>query len=112
MENERELKEIKAVYDHFMEVANGRPIKANVVALRVIMRYLNTINWGMWKLPQLDVGYTANQYMINGQTATTITLDEPIFTSEGRVRKFVVGAPRGHLNQYHNIMRLSDEYPN
>ena len=82
------------------------PIEATAANLYIIMRYLNTINLGLWRLPRLSQGYRANQYSCNGKNATTITLDEGIKNDEGRIfKKFQYGAPSGHLTSYTNIGR-------
>lgn len=82
------------------------PIEATAANLYIIMRYLNTMNYGLWKLPRLSQGYQANQYDCNGKTVTTITLDEGIKNDEGRIFKaFQYGAPSGYLIKYTNIGR-------
>lgn len=60
---------------------------------------MNSQNWGLWKLPELSVGYSAHQYDCDGVTATTICLDEPV---DGRT-KYKVGGRRGHLSQYYKL---------
>lgn len=81
--------------------AAGSPIPATYDNIAVILHYLNTQNWGAWKLPALSVGYTANQYDCDGKSATTLTLDEPIMVGGEPVTKFETGAPHGHLRGYH-----------
>lgn len=69
--------------------------------IAVLLRYLNTMNWGGWHLPTMTVGYACHQYDCDGKTATTITLDEPV---EGYT-KLQYGAPHGHLTGYTHVDR-------
>lgn len=64
--------------------------------IAVLLRYLNTHNWGGWQLPPMTIGYQCNQYDCNGRVATTIILDKPVY---GYTR-LQFGAPRGHLGAY------------
>lgn len=68
--------------------------------INVLLSFLNTQNWGMWKLPKMTIGYKCNQYDCDGKQATTIILDKPIFYKGEMLSHFQVGAPRGHLTQY------------
>lgn len=81
-------------------------IPATVENIRILLHYLNTINWGSWTLPQLTVGYSANQYDCDGKTATTIILQEPVSDEERGIENetmFQTGAPRGHLTKYQRL---------
>jgi len=69
----------------------------------VLLRYLNTKNWGIWRLPKMTIGYACHQYDCDGRTATTIKLDRPIPYGDEMVSQFQFGAPRGHLEKYHAI---------
>lgn len=90
----------KAAYDSLIAQFNGEAIPATMANIKVIAKYLQTVNWGMWgTLPRLTVGYTANQYNCDGEKAVTFIFDEPINGST----KFVFGAPVGHLNNYERI---------
>jgi hypothetical protein len=82
------------------EIKDLPVIPATVDNIRTLLNHLNSNNWGGWTLPKLSIGYSANQYDCDGQSATTITLDEKIEFEGELVDKFVVGAPRGHLNKY------------
>ena len=66
----------------------------------VLLSFLNTQNWGMWRLPNMSIPYKCNQYDCDGKWATTIILDKPIFYKGEMLSHFQVGAPRGHLTQY------------
>ena len=59
------------------------------------------MNWGVWKLPAMTIGYSCNQYDCDGKSAVTIKLDEPV----NGYTKLSYGAPRGHLTAYTNIDR-------
>ena len=69
----------------------------------IVLRYLNTINWGGWELPKMTIGYICNQYDCEGKIATTMKLDESIKLYEDDNETgymFQVGAPVGHLTKY------------
>lgn len=68
--------------------------------LYVLLSYLNTQNWGTWRLPKMTIHYKCNQYDCDGQQATTITLESPIIYQGEMLSKFQVGAPIGHLIHY------------
>ncbi len=84
------------------ELLEMEEIITNVENLYEIMKHLNNNNWGSWKLPNMSTSYTANQYNCDGVIATTIILDKPL---KG-IRKFQLGAPKGHLRRYTNIGRF------
>lgn len=68
-----------------------------------LLRYLNTVNWGVWHLPKMTIGYSCHQYDCDGKTATTIKLDTPIKYWDKPETMFVYGNPRGHLEKYSKI---------
>lgn len=80
--------------------ASGSPIPATYENIAIVLRWLNTQNWGTWTLPALSIGYSAQQYDCDGKIATTITLNRPIYVGGEPVSKFVHGAPHGHLLKY------------
>lgn len=84
-------------------VFNGGTIETTVENIRILLRYLNDINWGVWQLPSMTIGYNCNQYDCDGKTATTITLDSPIEYRGEKVLQFQYGAPSGHLRRYHKL---------
>ena len=61
--------------EEYNAVFNGDAVETTVENIRTLLRYLNDINWGVWQLPSMTIGYTCNQYDCDGKTATTITLD-------------------------------------
>lgn len=69
--------------------------------IAILLRYLNSTNWGVWHLPTMTIGYACHQYDCDGKRASTIKLDEPV---EGYT-KLQYGAPRGHLTAYTNVER-------
>lgn len=69
--------------------------------IAILLRYLNSTNWGVWQLPTMTIGYACHQYDCDGKRASTIKLDEPV---EGYT-KLQYGAPRGHLTAYTNVER-------
>ena len=81
-------------------------IPATTDNVRVVLRHLNSQNWGSWSLPKLSIGYSAHQYDCDGKQATTITLDKPISDDTYGIsseRKFKVGGSKGHLIQYQTL---------
>lgn len=85
------------------EIKEGRIFETNEANIRRVLLYLNSMNWGIWQLPAMTIGYSAHQYDCDGHQATTITLDEPINYQGERVCKFKVGGGRQHLTQYRYI---------
>lgn len=88
------------------------PIPSTYENIGIVLRYLNSINWGGWELPAMTISYSANQYDCDGKTASTMILDKPInihgekegdefYNEDDNFSKFVVGAPAGHLMKYH-----------
>ena len=67
--------------------------------IAILLRYLNSMNWGVWHLPTMTIGYACHQYDCDGKIASTIKLDEPV---EGYTM-LQYGAPRGHLTAYTNV---------
>lgn len=89
--------------EDYKAVFNGSTVETTVENIRTLLRYLNDINWGVWSLPSMTIGYTCNQYDCDGKTATTITLDSPIEYCGEQVSQFQHGAPSGHLRNYRKI---------
>lgn len=111
MERQAEAEQrIKAEYEALL-AENSGIIPTTYENIGKVLRYLNLQNWGGWQLPIMTIGYRCNQYDCDGKTASTMILDEPIdITYEDErtegyipnmVSKFQVGAPHGHLTQYH-----------
>lgn len=85
------------------EIKEGKIFETNEANIRRVLLYLNSMNWGVWQLPAMTIGYSAHQYDCDGHQATTITLDEPINYQGEMVCKFKVGGGRRHLTQYRYI---------
>lgn len=99
---EKQLAQLAAWLDEAKD-ADG-VIPATYENVKLLLRWLNAQNWGGWQLPRLSIAYSCNQYDCDGKTATTITLDEAIQTTDSEWHKaFVYGAPRGHLAKYERI---------
>ncbi len=79
-------------------------VETNAKTVYILLRYLNTQNWGTWHLPKMTIGYACYQYDCDGKTATTIKLDEPISVAGEMGTMFQYGAPRGHLTNYERIV--------
>lgn len=98
---EQQIETYKAAYDILL--SENEVIPTTAENLKIVMRYLKTINWGMWQLPNMTIGYSANQHDCDGTIAVTITLDEPISDPElgiHNIKAFSLGAPRGYLSKY------------
>jgi hypothetical protein len=87
--------------EYYELLEKGLPIETNYVNIGVVLRWLNTMNWGAWELPLMSIGYKCNQYDCDGKQASTMVIDEPIEVCGEMVDRFVVGAPRGHLSKYY-----------
>ena len=81
----------------------GGVVETTVENIRILLRYLNDINWGVWQLPPMTIGYSCHQYDCDGKTATTIKLGRPIEYRGEKVTQFQYGAPSGHLRDYYRI---------
>lgn len=93
------------VADEYFSLFSDKDIvETNAKSVYVLLRYLNTKNWGTWSLPEMTIGYQCNQYDCDGKTATTIKLDQPIKVAGEMGTQFVYGAPRGHLEKYERIV--------
>lgn len=78
-------------------------IPTTIENLRIVMHYLNSMNWGLWRLPKMDKAYSANQYQQGSGTITTLTFDESILIRGGRCRKFKCGCAPNVLLKYRGI---------
>lgn len=97
---------VKADYDRIF--GSGDTVETTAESLYVLLRYLNTQNWGLWRLPAMTVGYQCNQYDCDGKTATTIRLDRPVMVGGRLGTQFQYGAPHGHLAKYDHIVDWSE----
>lgn len=98
--------QVKAEYD--ATFSNGK-VEANEKNICILLRYLNTMNWGSWpQLPLMTIGYRVAQHDCGGHTCTTIDLDSPVEFKDGEYSrplgvgsKFVIGiCPSGYLTKY------------
>lgn len=64
-----------------------------------VLRYLNSMNWGAWRLPKMSVAYRCSQYDCDGRQATTMKLAREIDGSS----MYCFGAPRLHLTKYTHL---------
>lgn len=102
---EAQKKEAKEAYDALL--LKYPVIPSTIGNIRVVLAYLNTVNWGVWKLPQMTIEYRCNQYDCNGKTATTMVLSEPISEEPYGVKnewRFVFGNPHGYLTEYQKLL--------
>lgn len=100
---ERDSRWKKEVEDQYRSLFCSEVTETNEETVGVLLRYLNTKNWGGWTLPKMSIGYACHQYDCDGKTATTIKLDEPIIVCGEMGTMFQVGAPHGHLTKYRRI---------
>lgn len=101
IEREAEEKaEAKAEYD---KVFANEVTETNAKSVYTLLRYLNTQNCGVWKLPKMTIGYECHQYDCDGKIATTIKLDKPIRVAGEEGTWFQYGAPHRHLMKYRRI---------
>lgn len=97
--NEKIQKEFDARLTEAKKLFDLDVIESTLENIKLVLMVLNSQNWGSWKLPQMTIGYSVNQYDCDGKTATTIKLDEAV---EGE-KLYSYGAPRGHLSKYTNL---------
>ncbi|MBQ8482835.1 MAG: hypothetical protein IJ504_00860 [Bacteroidales bacterium] len=72
--------------------------------IRIVLAYLNTVNWGTWDLPKTDRPATFQQYVYDGHIVTTLSLETPVEYRGMSVMHFKHGTcPRGHLTKYTSI---------
>jgi hypothetical protein len=94
-------KQIKADYEALLKRSENGVIETTYENIGIVLRYLNTINWGGWDLPKMTINYSCNQYDCDGKTATTMKLDQAIKLYEDETESmFQVGAPFGYLTKY------------
>lgn len=96
-----DINKAKANYD---KAFTGKDIvESTPENIYILLAYLNTVNWGVWQLPKMTIGYQCNQYDCDGKIATTIKLDSPIKYWDKPESMFVYGNPRGYLEKYSKI---------
>lgn len=92
-------REIECSYKRLIEGNEAVPMTPENI--RIVLAYLNTVNWGSWDLPKTDRPASFHQYDCDGHTVTTVTIDTPVEYRGMSVRRFKHGTcPRGHLNEY------------
>jgi hypothetical protein len=102
MRNQEEAAEAECVLEALIANSEDSIIEVTIDNIRVVARYLLTSNCGMWQLPKMSVGYTANQY---DSGAITMTFDRPIDVQGDMENKFVFKARPNELSSYKH-MRL------
>ncbi|PWJ53393.1 hypothetical protein CLV98_1236 [Dyadobacter jejuensis] len=97
--NAQELYNYKELTAFFSSDAEIPTTEENI---RKLLYYLNSQNWGGWRMPQMDIPYSANQYLINGTLITTIRFEQPILVGGELISKFKLGY-KGALYSYYNL---------
>lgn len=100
---QREAEREQRIKDEYERLFSGEVTESNEETVGILLRYLNTQNWGGWNLPKMTIGYACHQYDCDGKIATTIKLDSPIMVNDEPGTMFQVGAPHGHLTKYRRI---------
>ena len=99
---EKMIAKSRADYERVFE---GKDVvESTAESIYILLAYLNTENWGCWRLPKMTIGYSCHQYDCDGKTATTIRLDQPVKVGGRMGTMFEYGAPRGHLTKYQPIV--------
>lgn len=75
----------------------GGVIETNEETLRIVARYLASENHGLWRLPEMTIGYTASQY---DSGAIAIKLDRPIIIDSEECDHIAFGATGRELANY------------
>lgn len=94
LERERQIK------SEFDAAFSNEITESTIENITILLRYLNSVNWGMWELPKMTIGYICNQYDCDGRMATTIKLDKPISYDGRMLTEFVIGGGPRHLINY------------
>lgn len=82
-------------------------IPVTIGNLRIVLAYLHSQESWNWHLPDLSVGYSADQYDCDGRRLTAIRLDAPIECRGRMISKFKYGFRTFvYLPRYKNIERL------
>lgn len=77
------------------------PIPVTYENIRIVLNYLRDYPYGGVQLPSMTVGYSFNMYDCDGHLAAAMILDDDLIEDgENLGRRFVVGAPVGHLMKY------------
>lgn len=92
---------IKMTYNELL--SKGLPITTTPESISIVLAYLRIVNWGVWELPPMSIGYRCAQYDCDGKIAVTMILSKPIDYYGEMVNRFVKGAPVGHLMKYRRI---------
>ena len=99
---EEKMNKVKADYERAFK---GKDVvESTAENIYILLAYLNTQNWGIWRLPKMTIGYACHQYDCDGKTATTIKLDQPVKVGGRMGTMFEYGAPIGHLTKYQRIV--------
>lgn len=83
-----------------LECSPNGVLKATEENIRVLARYLSATNYGLWNLPPMSVGYSANQYE-NG--CVTIKFDSPIIFEGQKETRLAFGAKANELKTYTHV---------
>lgn len=94
---------LRAIRDAYAQTFSGEVTETTPETIGILLRYLNTQNWGTWNLPKMSIGYKCLQFDCAGTTATAMRLDTPIEYDGEMVTTFKYGAPHGHLTKYTTI---------
>ena len=117
MRMQNAIKKNKEIHDKYLALLDkyginpdlpkeGGVIEATAENLTILMRYLQTINWGLWRLPRLSQGYTAHQHECGGTNAVVVVLDKGIESDGKLYKKLQYGAPMGYLSHCAPVGRL------
>ena len=90
----------KKTLDHLLSLD---VIPATIPNITIILKYLNSQNWGSWRLPNFSVSYKVLQFDCDGVLATTIEFSKTIVDPEYPLyssKKFKVGGGRGYLTSF------------
>lgn len=92
--------EARRALDTLIAKSEGGIIEANIDNVTIVARYLSVTNWGLWTLPQMSIGYRANQYEGG---AVTMVFDQPIDVYGEMESKLAFFAGPCELTKYKHV---------
>lgn len=88
------------VREAYEELTSKGAIDLSIENVRILLAYLNTMNWGIWTLPKANFSYSCAQYDCDGHRVTTIKLIDAQIDGENKFAYCEENFPFGYLEKY------------